>query len=139
MTVELPHSDAAVSKASGKNRDEWRAPLDEWGGRDKSHAEIAKYLAQSHDVDGWWTQGITVGYERMIGRRQVGLRIDGSFSASVSKTINAAASDIHAALADGEQRSQWLDDGVLNFRTASAPKSVRFDDLQAGVIIAMFL
>ncbi len=139
MTVEPPHSDAAVGKASGKGWDEWRTLLDAWGAPEKSHTEIAQYLVEEYGVDGWWAQGITVGYERLIGRRQAGQRNDGSFSASVSKTINASAEKVHAALADETQRSQWLEDGVVNFRTASAPKSVRFDDLEAGVIFAVFL
>ncbi len=61
------------------------------------------------------------------------------FSASVSKTINASAEKVHAALADDEKCGQRLDDGVVSFRTASAPKSARFDDLEAGIIIAAFL
>lgn len=139
MTAEMPHSDAAVSKSTGKNWDEWRTLLDGWGAPEKSHTEIAKYLVEDHSIDGWWAQGITVGYERLIGRRETGQRNDGSFSASVSKTINASAEEVHAALADEAQRSQWLEDGVVNFRTASTPKSVRFDDLEAGIIIAAFL
>lgn len=139
MSVELPHSDAAVRKATGKDWAEWRELIDAWDGAKKSHAEIAKYLSEEHGVDGWWAQGVTVGYERLIGRRAVGQRSDGSFSASVSKTINASAEMVHAALADDEQRSQWLEDGVVSLRTASAPKSVRLDDLEAGVIIAAFL
>ncbi len=139
MTAEMPHSDAAVAKATGKTWSEWRSLLDAWDAPTKTHTEIAQYLVEEHGVDGWWAQGITVGYERMIGRRQVGQRNDGSFSASVSKTINASAEKVHAALTDEGLRNQWLEDGIVTFRTASAPKSVRFDDLEAGVIIAAFL
>lgn len=139
MSVEMPHSDTAVSKATGKTWDDWRAVLDAWGAPEKSHTEIAKYLVDDHGVDGWWAQGVTVGYERLIGRRQTGQRNDGLFSASVSKTINASAEKVHAALADDEKRGQWLDDSVVSFRTASAPKSARFDDLEAGIVIAAFL
>ena len=39
---------------------------------------------------------VTVGYERMIGRRAVGQRCDGAFSASASRTV---AGDKDAALA----------------------------------------
>lgn len=139
MATEMPHSDTAVSKSTGKTWEEWRSLLDNWGASEKSHTEIAKYLVDEHSVDGWWAQGVTVGYERMIGRRSVGQRNDGLFSASVSKTFNASADAVHAALADDSQRSQWLEDGVVEFRTASGIKSARFDDLEAGVIIAFFL
>lgn len=139
MSVELPHSDRAVHKATGKTWGEWKTVIDDWGGAGKPHPEIAKFLEGDHGLDGWWAQGVTVGYERMIGRRAVGQRNDGSFSASVSKTINASADQVHAALADADQRIKWLEDGVVSLRTASVPKSARFDDHEAGVIIAAFL
>lgn len=139
MSVELPHSDDAVHKATGKTWDEWKAILDNWGGPDKPHPEIATYLVDDHGVSSWWAQGVTVGYERLIGRREAGQRNDGTYSASVSKTINASAETIHAALADDALRARWLEEGVLRLRSASAPKSVRFDDLEAGIIIAAFL
>lgn len=138
MSAEMPHSDAAVSKSTGKNWTEWKTVLDDWGGAEKSHTEIAAWLVGEHGIDGWWAQGVTVGYERLIGRREVGQRNDGSFSASASKTINASAERVYTALSDESARSQWLDDGVVNFRTGSAPKSARFDDLEAGIIIAFF-
>lgn len=139
MTAEMPHSDTAVNKATCKTWNEWRCLLDGWEASTKTHTDIAQYLVEDHGVDGWWAQGITVGSERMIGRRQVGQRNDGSFSASVSKTINASVEKVNASRADDEQRGPWLDHGIVSFRTASALKSVRFDDLEAGVIIAAFL
>lgn len=139
MSYELPHSDDAVRKATHKTWDEWKTIIDAWGGANKPHPEIATFLTDDQGLDGWWAQGVTVGYERMIGRRAVGQSNDGSYSASVSKTINASAEMVHAALADDEQRSQWLEGGLVSLRTASAPKSVRFDDHEAGVIIAAFL
>lgn len=139
MPVVMPHSDEAVRKATGKDWAEWREIIDTWGGAKKAHPDIAKFLTEEHCVDGWWAQGITVGYERMIGRRVVGQRNDGTFSASASKTVNASAEEVHSALVDDGKRSQWLEDGVVEFRTASAPKSARFDDLEAGTIIAFFL
>lgn len=139
MSNEMPHSDEAVQKATGKNWAEWKSIIDEWGGADKPHPDIARFLAGEHGLNGWWAQGVTVGYERAIGRRQAGQRNDGTFSASVSKTINASAEDIHAALVDDARRSEWLADGLVNYRTGSAPKSARFDDLEVDQIIAFFL
>ena len=139
MTTEMPQSDDAIQRATGKNWSEWRALLDAWGGVDKPHPEIATYLVDEHGVDGWWAQGVTVGYERMIGRREVGQRNDGSYSASASKTVNASIENVHAALVHAATRAMWLPEGVVEFRTASGTKSARFDDLEAGVIIAFHL
>lgn len=139
MAVEMPQSDEVIKKQTGKDWAEWRELLDAWGGPDKSHTEIAAYVAGDLGIDGWWAQGVTVGYERLIGRRAVGQRNDGSYSASASKTVNASAPDVHAALVDDAKRREWLPDGLVSFRTASAPKSARFDDLGHGVIIAFFL
>jgi hypothetical protein len=139
MTIEMPQSDEVIRQRTGKSWAEWRETLDAWSAADKSHTEIAAYISGDLGIDGWWAQGVTVGYERMIGRREVGQRNDGSYSASVSKTLNAGVNDVHAALVDDEARAAWLADGIVTFRTASAPKSARFDDLEAGVIIAFFL
>jgi Arc/MetJ-type ribon-helix-helix transcriptional regulator len=139
MTIEMPQSDEVIRQRTGKTWAEWRETLDAWGAADKGHTEIAAYVSGDLGIDDWWAQGVTVGYERMIGRRAVGQRNDGSYSASASKTVNAGVEDVHAALVDDEARAAWLGDGVLTLRTSSAPKSVRFDDLQAGVIIAFFL
>lgn len=139
MSSNMPHTDETLETKTGKSWAEWQAIIDGWGGADKSHTETAAWLVDEHKVDGWWAQAVTVGYERAIGRRKTGQRNDGTYSASVSKTINASAVDIHAALIDDGRRSEWLADGVVAYRTDSAPKSARFDDLEAGQIIAFFL
>ena len=139
MSVDLPQTDETIAAKTGKTWNEWRKVLDDWNAPDKSHTEIARYLADEHGVEDWWAQGVTVGYERLIGRRAANQRNDGTFSASASKTINAGAADVYKALVDDDARSAWLDDGVVTFRTGSEPKSARFDDLEAGLIIAFFL
>lgn len=139
MTTEMPHSDAAVRKATGKDWAQWKSLLDDWGAAKKAHKEIAAYLVSDHGIEDWWAQGVTVGYERAIGRRTTGQRNDGTYSASASKTINANAETVHMALVDDAKRSEWLGDGIVSFRTGSAPKSARFDDLETGLIIAFFL
>ena len=62
--------------------------------------QIARWLAETHGVDGWWAQGITVGYEQAHGRRLPGQQADGTFSVTVTKTIAAPrAAVVDAALA----------------------------------------
>ncbi len=57
-------SDEAIRQGSGKTWAEWVEILDTWGAADKQHKEIARYVSDL-GVDGWWAQGVTVGYERI--------------------------------------------------------------------------
>ena len=48
--------------------------LDGWEAASRSHTEIARWLREEHGVDGWYSQSITVGYERARGLRAPGER-----------------------------------------------------------------
>lgn len=97
-------SDGKLAAATGKTRADWHALLEAAGAREWAHPEIASWLQDEHGVEGWWAQGITVGFEQAIGRRQPGQTADGTFSVSVTKTVNAARAtvleDALAILAD---------------------------------------
>lgn len=82
-------SDDRVREATGRSREEWHRILTDAGAHDWSHAAIARWLVAEHDVDGWWAQGVTVGYEQARGSRQPGQQADGSFSVNASKTVRA--------------------------------------------------
>jgi hypothetical protein len=127
-------SDASVLEATGHDWAHWLAVLDERGARGMGHAAIARLL-HAEGVGRWWSQMVTVGYERMIGRRAVGQTCTGSFSANASRTIlgtmdsareawaalNAERAEYAGAVATGEPRctdsANWrywrvdLDDG----------------------------
>jgi hypothetical protein len=121
---QLP--DETVRAATGRGWDEWRALLDEWGAADRTHTEIARHLREEHGVSGWWAQGVTVGYERLTGRRAAHQMRDG-FAVSASKTFPVAAERLHAAFVDPDERRAWLEDGTLTVRTEREPRSARFD------------
>jgi hypothetical protein len=131
-------SDDAIQRGSGKTWTEWRAILDAWGAVNKPHDEIARYLAEDHGVDGWWAQGVTVGYERMIGRRAVGQRADGTFSTSASRTLRAGIAEHFAAWINDTTWGAWLTPGLLTLRTAHEHRSARFDDNDYGGIVALY-
>ena len=61
---------------------EWFAILDAWGATDHTHTEIARWLAGA-GRPGWWTQNVTVAYERARGMRARHQMADG-FSVSVT-------------------------------------------------------
>jgi len=104
--------DAAVIKATGKAWDAWFAILEERGARSLPHADIARLLHDRYGVPGWWSQNVTVAYEKEIGRRETGQGCDGEFTASVSKTLHGALDEVFdhwLARLDGEDGL----DGVL--------------------------
>lgn len=139
MSADMPFTDEALRKETGKDWQEWKVALENWGAAEKSYPEIVKHLADEFGYNTWWAQGITVGYERMIARRAVGKMNDGSFSATISKTIDASIERVHAALVVELTRLQWLDGSLVRLRTSMAPHSARFDDHEANVIIAFHL
>src|SRR5688500_7375884 len=73
-TVDLGMSSEALRRRTGRGWEEWLPLLDAWGAVERSHPQIATYLRDELGIDGWWAQGITVGYERARGMRAVGQR-----------------------------------------------------------------
>ena len=93
-------------------------------------------VSQKHGVPDWWSQAVTVGYERIKGLRARGQRRDGSYEAAKSRTFNVPVSTLFDAWADARIRKRWLNGAAVKVRTATAPKSMRlgWDD---GSIIAV--
>ena len=120
-------SEAALVEATGKGWDAWFAILDRWEGTSHSHIEIARYLADELQVPMWWTQTITVSYERARGMRVKYQRPDGVFAVSSSRTIAAPITDVYEAVVDDDRRSEWLTDGKMMLRTGSEAKAAHFD------------
>lgn len=89
----------AVREATGRDRAEWFALLDQAGAATWKHKDIASWLVSDHGVDGWWAQSITVGYEQARGIRRPGQRQDGTFEASVSRTVALDTADALRMLA----------------------------------------
>jgi len=121
-----PMSDAKVTEATGRDWQQWFALLDEWNATSHSHTEIARWLVAEHEVAGWWSQSITVAYEQARGLRAPGQRPDG-WAVSATKTIAVPVERLFAAFEDEELRERWLPGAQLRLRTATAPKSARYD------------
>ena len=119
-------SDEAVTGATGRRWDDWFAVLDDWGATERSHKEIARRLMDEHGVAGWWAQSITVNYEVARGLRAPGQRPDG-WEIGASKTVAVPVERLYEAFTDEAQREGWLPGAELRLRTATAPKSARYD------------
>ena len=122
----LSMSDEAIRRRTGRGWEEWFDLLDAWGAADRTHTDIARWVADEHAIAGWDAQAVTVSYERATGRRAVGQHADG-FTISASKTVAVPVNQLFEAFADGSKRDRWLPDGGLRERTALKPKSIRFD------------
>lgn len=120
-------SEAAILKGSGKTWDDWFRILDAWDATTHNHTEIARYVNAEHGVDGWWSQSVTVGYERARGMRAPNERPEG-FGVSVSKTLALPPLEAWRAFVDPRRRTSWLD-LPLRMRTGTRTmgRSARFD------------
>jgi uncharacterized protein YndB with AHSA1/START domain len=100
-------SDESVLSKTGKNWTQWFELLDEWGGVEKGHKLMAKWLAEEHGVSAWWSQTITVAFERARGLREVNERAKG-FAVSVTRTVAADLDRCWYAWAEASELSKWF-------------------------------
>jgi hypothetical protein len=137
--AEPSMSEAASRKGTGRAWDDWFRILDDWGATGHSHTEIARYVHGELGVDGWWSQSVTVGYERARGMRAPNERPEG-FEVSVSKTVALDPMDAWRAFAEPSRRSRWLDLGLrMRTGTRTMGRSARFDVPSEGNRVNVYL
>lgn len=115
-------SDAKSREKTGHGLEHWFNVLDRFGAVDKGHTASARHLYDVHKVPGWYSQGITVAYERARGVRALNQRCDGVYEVSVSKVVSAATMDVVKAFTDAGLRRRWTKgtDAQLSRALASA-------------------
>ncbi len=118
-------SDEAVKAKTGCTWERWVWALDRAKAYEWSHPEIAKYVREKYKVGDWWGQMVTVGYERIKGRRAVGQRRDGRYEASKSKTLPLPLSRLYRAFSHKPTRERWLPGVSLTVRSATRDKYMR--------------
>ncbi|CAG0929937.1 hypothetical protein PLCT1_01198 [Planctomycetaceae bacterium] len=119
-------SDAKIREKTGCTWEKWVWALDQVNAHQWPHGEIARYVREKYKVTGWWSQYVTVGYERIRGLREKGQRRSGTWEVSKSRTINAAAGTLFRAFKQPKLRSSWLKDGKAVVRSSVPGKTVRF-------------
>ena len=75
---------------------------------------------------GWWAQSVTVAYEQARGMRAPGQKADG-WEVTASKTVDVPVERLYEAFTDDAERERWLPGAEMRLRTATAPKSARYD------------
>ena len=118
-------NDNAIRSGTGKGWDEWCDLIDDFPGRDDGHKAIVNYLRHEHGVRDWWTQGVTVGYERITGRRLPHQMADGTFTANKSRTITIDGNLLRRLLLDSEDRAHLFPDVVTEVKSKPNSKSIR--------------
>lgn len=126
------HSDAVILDNTGHSWQYWCEQIDTWPGHDQGHSAVAAWLEQEHEVPGWWAQAITVGWERLTGRRLPHQMADGTFTANRSATITADAVVLAALLRDEDGRALLFPGLAPQLRSRVTSKNVRID-LTTGV------
>ena len=127
-----------LEERTGCAWDRWVPILDGLGAAQMPHREIAALVQRKFKVSEWWSQTVTVGYERIKGRRAIGQRMDGRFEAGKSKTFPVPVTTLFAAWRMPRRRKQWLGDAPAVIRSAAAPKSMRLDWGNGTVVTAWF-
>jgi uncharacterized protein YndB with AHSA1/START domain len=132
-------SDDVIKAKTGCNWERWVWALDHYGADKMSHPEIAALVKKSYKVGDWWSQTVTVGYERIKGLRAKGQRRDGTYEASKSRTFDVPVKTLFEAWADARTRSRWLNGRSVRIRTATEPKSMRLDWDDKSIIAVGFM
>ena len=127
-----------LEERTGCTWERWVPMLDGLGAAEMPHREIAALVQRRFKVSEWWSQTVTVGYERIKGRRAIGQRIDGRYEAGRSKTFPVPVATLFSAWQMPRRRKQWLGDAPAAVRTAVADKSIRLDWGNGTVVSAWF-
>ncbi|HZL85531.1 MAG TPA: hypothetical protein VFD07_09170 [Candidatus Krumholzibacteria bacterium] len=118
-------SDDTIHAKTGRTWKEWVNVLDAIGATKMAHRDIARHVNEVLEIGGWWSQTVTVGYERIRGLRDIGQRRGGSYEATKSKTFPVAVGTLFDAFSTASGRKRWLAGEKIIARKATAGKSVR--------------
>lgn len=116
----------SVIEATGRGWDEWCEIVDAWPGHVEGHAAVARHLAEEYGVPGWWAQAVTVGWERISGRRRTHQRSDGTFEVNASKTVAVDAGTLRARLLSDGGRAALFPAYETGLRSRPDAKAIRF-------------
>ena len=132
-------SDATIKQKTGCTWERWVKALDRHGAAELAHRDIARLVNTKYKIDGWWSQTVTVGYERIKGLRAKGQRHDGFYEANKSRTFNVPVTTLFEAWAEPSLRRRWLNRETVKVRTASAPKTMRLGWTDGTIVVVGFM
>jgi hypothetical protein len=118
--------DTTIAAKTGRSWAQWVETLDAAGGAALDHTELAALVHERFGVPGWWAQGVTVGYERIRGKRAKNETTAG-FGVSKSRTFAVPLDALVRALAPAA-REQWLGKAERKPRRSSKREVVRWQE-----------
>jgi hypothetical protein len=117
----------ALRRATSRDRGEWFALLDAWGAARRPYRESPTGSRVSTGSPNGGLRSSSSKYEQARGLRPPGMRPDGTFEVTASRTVAAPVERVFDAFVNSRRRSKWLDDGRLTLLTSQPPWSARFD------------
>ncbi|MBV9419688.1 MAG: hypothetical protein JO348_07935 [Alphaproteobacteria bacterium] len=106
-------SDEKVKAATGRNWMGWFVILNRANANARPHKEVATLLKEKYGVPPWWSQMITVEYERARGGRALNERPGGTFSVNVTKVFPVPLPALFKAVTDPKKRAAWFPKGTF--------------------------
>ncbi len=126
------HTDEVIRENTGRGWEQWRGLIDAWPGHRDGHTAVAAWLREQHDVEGWWAQAVTGGWERITGRRLPYQMADGTFTANKSATITTDHATLREMLLEEPGRAALFPGLEPRLRSRPTSKNVRIG-LEQGV------
>lgn len=118
-------SDEVILENTGHDWAQWVELIDAGPGRSAGHTAIAAWVHENFDVNGWWAQGVTVSYERLVGLRLPGQMADGTFSVQKNKTLEGDREALRAWWVSDDARAALLPGLTTELRSKPASKQLR--------------
>jgi uncharacterized protein YndB with AHSA1/START domain len=104
-------SEQSVEARTGKGWDHWFGILDAFG-RERLHKERATHLRRDHGLDPWWSQAVTIEYEKSRGLWEPNQLSSGRFQVTVSRTVEVPAERAFRAFAEASELDRWFSHGT---------------------------
>ncbi|MBX3022892.1 MAG: hypothetical protein KF799_14555 [Bdellovibrionales bacterium] len=101
-------STASVHKGTGRGWDEWVRLLNKAGAKNWTHQETVAFLKKKYKLTPWWQQGVTVGFEIAVGRRQEGQNLKGEFGVMASRTFPLGVKALWKFVTSDRGIALWL-------------------------------
>lgn len=127
--------DDKIREATGRSWNQWCDLIEVELGEHPEHAAMVS-LAQTNGTDGWWAQTVAVGYERITGLRLPNQRMDGTFTASKSRSLDLDVPGFRELLLDADARADLFPGLDTELRSKPESKALRIAIDEGSVLFS---